>query len=55
MEIFDFVPKKMFFVKGVGAHKDKLASFEAALRCAGIETCNLVYVSSIFPPNIKTC
>lgn len=48
-----FVPKKMFFVKGVGVHKDKLASFEAALRQAGIERYNLVYVSSIFPPNCK--
>lgn len=45
-----FVPKKMFFTKGVGVHKDKLASFEAALRKGGIEKCNLVYVSSIFPP-----
>jgi len=49
----NFVPRKMFFVKGVGAHKDKLASFEAALKCAGIEKYNLVYVSSIFPPNCK--
>ena len=48
-----FVPKKMFFVKGHGVHKDKLASFEAALRRAGIEKCNLVYVSSIFPPRCK--
>lgn len=49
----NFVPKKMFFVKGAGIHKDKLASFEAALRVAGIEKCNLVYVSSIFPPECK--
>ena len=39
--------------KGVGVHKDRLASFEAALRSAGIEKCNLVYVSSILPPNCK--
>jgi arginine decarboxylase len=45
------IPKKIFFTKGVGIHKDKLASFELALRDAGIEKCNLVYVSSIFPPN----
>jgi arginine decarboxylase len=45
------VPRKIFFTKGVGVHKDKLASFELALRKAGIEKCNLVYVSSIFPPN----
>jgi len=28
------VPKKVFFTKGVGVHKDKLASFELALRKA---------------------
>jgi len=44
----------MFFTKGVGVHKEKLSSFELALRDAGIEKCNLVYVSSIFPPNCKT-
>jgi len=47
------VPKKMFLTKGVGVHKDKLQSFELALRNAGIEKCNLVSVSSIFPPNCK--
>lgn len=47
------VPSKIFFTKGVGVHKDKLASFELALRSAGIEKCNLVYVSSILPPNCK--
>ena len=45
------LPNKVFFTKGVGVHKDKLASFELALRQAGIEKCNLVYVSSILPPN----
>lgn len=45
------VPRKVFFTRGVGVHKDRLASFEAALRSAGIEMFNLVYVSSIFPPN----
>ncbi len=49
----DLIPKKIFFTKGVGRHKDKLASFELALRKAGIEKCNLVYVSSIFPPQCK--
>ena len=48
-----FVPTKLFLTKGVGVHKDKLASFELALRNAGIEKCNLVYVSSIFPPSCK--
>ena len=46
----DMIPKQIFFTKGVGVHKDKLASFELALRKAGIEKCNLVYVSSILPP-----
>ena len=43
----------MFFTKGAGINKDRLASFEAALRDAGIEKCNLVYVSSILPPNCE--
>lgn len=47
------VPKKVFFTKGVGRHKEKLASFESALRDAGIEKFNLVTVSSILPPNCK--
>lgn len=47
------IPKKVFFTKGVGVHKDKLASFELALRKAGIEKCNLVYVSSILPPSCE--
>ncbi|HFB67869.1 MAG TPA: arginine decarboxylase, pyruvoyl-dependent [Calditrichae bacterium] len=45
-----YVPKKMFFTKGVGHHKEKLASFEMALRNAGIAPFNIVEVSSIFPP-----
>ncbi len=48
-----FVPTKMFFTKGVGRHKDYLQSFELALRSAGIEKCNLVSVSSIYPPKCK--
>ena len=48
-----FVPTKMFFTQGVGRHKDYLQSFELALRDAGIEKCNLVTVSSIYPPNCK--
>jgi arginine decarboxylase len=43
----------MFLTKGIGVHKDKLQSFELALRNAGIEKCNLVMVSSILPPNCK--
>ncbi len=48
-----YIPTKIFFTKGVGRHKDYLSSFEAALRNAGIEICNLVTVSSIFPPGCK--
>ncbi len=47
------VPKKLFFTKGVGVHKEKLASFELALRGAGLAHCNLVLVSSIYPPGCK--
>ena len=47
------VPKRLFFVKGVGIHKDRLGSFELALRSGGIEKYNLVNVSSIFPPNCQ--
>ncbi len=47
------IPKKVFFTKGVGVHKERLASFELALRDAGIEKFNLVYVSSIFPPSCE--
>jgi arginine decarboxylase len=43
----------MFFTKGVGHHRYELRSFEIALRDAGIEKSNLVYVSSIFPPECK--
>jgi arginine decarboxylase len=47
------VPKRVFFTKGVGVHKEKLASFEMALRVAGLAHCNLVLVSSIYPPGCK--
>jgi arginine decarboxylase len=47
------VPKKIFFTKGVGKHKERLTSFELALRDAGIASQNLVRVSSIFPPQCK--
>ncbi len=47
------VPTHMFLTKGVGIHKEKLTSFEEALRSAGIAYCNLVSVSSILPPDCK--
>ena len=49
----DMVPKKIFLTKGVGKHRERLTSFELALRDAGIASQNLVRVSSIFPPNCK--
>ncbi len=48
-----YVPKEIFFTHGVGRHKERLASFEDALRDAHIECFNLVHVSSIFPPGCK--
>jgi arginine decarboxylase len=48
-----FLPGKAFFTKGVGRHRNRLQSFELALRAAGIEICNLVKVSSIFPAKCK--
>ncbi|OGC04308.1 arginine decarboxylase, pyruvoyl-dependent [candidate division WOR-1 bacterium RIFOXYA12_FULL_43_27] len=48
-----FVPDKLFLTKGVGRHREKLVSFEMALRDAGIQALNYVQVSSIFPPNAK--
>jgi arginine decarboxylase len=48
-----YVPKQLFFTKGVGVHREKLSSFELALRDAKIACYNLVRVSSIFPPNCQ--
>jgi arginine decarboxylase len=47
------IPKFLFLTKGVGRHKEQLASFELALRSAGIHRCNIVEVSSIIPPGCK--
>ena len=47
------IPKKTFLTRGSGVHKDRLSSFEVALRSAGIEKCNLVHVSSILPPDCR--
>jgi len=48
-----FVAKNIFLTSGVGKHREKLASFEMALRAAGLAQFNLVRVSSIFPPHAK--
>lgn len=47
------VPTKLFFTNGTGRHKNKLESFEYALRNADIALYNLVRVSSIFPPHCQ--
>lgn len=47
------VPTKIFFTKGVGVHKEKLHSFEMALRNAGIAPQNIVLISSIYPPGCR--
>jgi arginine decarboxylase len=43
----------IFLTKGVGKHREKLTSFELALRDARIAEFNLVRVSSIFPPGCR--
>jgi len=43
-----YVPRRLFLTNGVGRHKEKLTSFEMALR-----SFNLVKVSSIYPPHCK--
>lgn len=52
-DAMDFVPKKVFFTKGVGKSREQLTSFELALRDAGIAPFNLVTVSSIMPPGAQ--
>jgi arginine decarboxylase len=47
------IPRKLFLTRGVGVHKEKLTSFELALRDAGIAHFNIVRVSSIFPPGCQ--
>lgn len=47
------IPRKVFLTKGHGTHRHRLQSFELALRDAGIASCNLVNVSSIFPPHCE--
>jgi arginine decarboxylase len=46
-----YVPRYMFFTKGVGIDKERLSSFELALRNARIAHLNIVSVSSIYPPH----
>jgi len=48
-----YVADKIFLTKGVGQHKEKLVSFEMALRDAKLAPFNIVRVSSIFPPGCR--
>ncbi|MCH7882879.1 pyruvoyl-dependent arginine decarboxylase [Patescibacteria group bacterium] len=49
-----WMPEKVFFTRGVGAHKEELTSFEVALRHAGIAPFNLLSsLSSILPVGCK--
>lgn len=48
-----YVASRMFLTKGVGQNKEKLVSFELALRDAQIAPYNIVRVSSIFPPRCE--
>lgn len=45
-----YVANQIFLTKGVGQHKEKLVSFEMALRDAKLSAFNIVRVSSIVPP-----
>jgi arginine decarboxylase len=53
MEFENMTPKRVFLTRGMGASNTKLGSFEQALRDAGVAYCNLVEVSSIFPPGAE--
>lgn len=49
----NMVPQRFFLTRGVGVHRERLTSFEMALRDAGIAHFNLVAVSSILPPGCR--
>ncbi|UCD25681.1 MAG: arginine decarboxylase, pyruvoyl-dependent [Gemmatimonadota bacterium] len=48
-----FLPTRAFLTQGIGRHREKLTSFEEALREASIAQYNIVRVSSIWPPHCK--
>ena len=48
-----FIPTTAFLTNGVGRHRERLTSFEMALRDAHVAPYNLVRVSSIWPPHCK--
>ena len=47
------IPQAAFLTKGIGRNKERLTSYELALRDAKIAQYNLVTVSSIFPAHCK--
>ena len=47
------LPTKIFLTRGLGVHKERLTSFEMALRDARIARYNVVNVSSIVPPRCE--
>lgn len=47
------IPRQLFLTRGVGVHRERLTSFEMALRDAGIAHFNLVPISSILPPGCR--
>jgi arginine decarboxylase len=47
------LPTSLFLTSGIGIHRDRLTSFELALRDADIEQQNLVSISSILPPRCR--
>jgi arginine decarboxylase len=47
------MPTSIFLTRGIGVHRDRLTSFELALRDADIEQQNLVSISSILPPRCR--
>jgi len=47
------VPREFFLTGGVGRASKELESFEMALRDAGLQSYNLVCVSSILPPGCR--
>lgn len=49
----ELIPKGLFFTQGVGVHRERLVSFELALKDARVESQNLVPVSSIVPPGCR--
>ena len=47
------IPRYFFLTKDVGKNKERLQSFELALRNTGTQHRNIVNVSSIIPPSCK--